>query len=604
MRGHAGASLGGMTIRRLPLPKHVRGVYLWAGSATVALQRAKFPDIPVDEKAHLHAHSCAAARELQRCGINLAFLSMNWGFPPEIEKAHWSEFEEAVRVYADAGIAVLGYVQSSNCLRVGSYAGKDWFAQDPDGRTIPYFRNRLMTCWNHPAWRAQVAERARQVVRAGATGVFFDNVWMGGTPWTLGGPVSGFAGCACARCHSAYRKRSGAPIPTRLRDDEATQTFLYWRAQIINECLTEWRQAVQQEDRDAIVLANNCDVGLRDTIGLFGLDPALLAGAQDALLLENVAMPAFTGKRLIANAIPLKALQALAPGKSVVSVAYERGIGLDGPPALQRVRRFIAEVKAVGAAPVLKGSEYLDARGWFSLITAPAFDQVRESAGQMLNWFAQHESLFEGCTPSPSVLVPIPERVTGRFWNQTMPAALLTGLALVRAQVPFAFATSTNKEHGSVPVITPFARWHRPQALAHNAVARQVFNGPMQSLSRAYFGNAHMRRSLDASGITARFLQSPFFNLPPDWSQILRCLPPVDMPASSDQAVLVERWRRNPHTTLLHLVNYSETAARVRLHGVTGVSVRLFTPDDNTGWTGAPGELRLDTYATVELTPG
>jgi Hypothetical glycosyl hydrolase family 15 len=179
-------------------PATMRGVYLWAGDATVRLQRAKFPDADVDVDAHRHAHSSEAARELAATGINYAFLTMNWGFPPEEETEYWDQFNDAVGRYHGEGFRVIGYVQASNCLAEGSHAGRDWYARTPAGRTIPYYRNRLMTCWNHPDWIEQVAARARQVVAAGADGVFFDNLWMGATPWILDGRVGGFAGCACA----------------------------------------------------------------------------------------------------------------------------------------------------------------------------------------------------------------------------------------------------------------------------------------------------------------------------------------------------------------------------------------------------------------------
>ncbi len=191
----------------LVTPATVRGVYLWAGDATIDLQRAKFPDSPVDEAAHHFAHTTEAARELARCGLNLAFLSMNWGFPPEREANHWAQFRDAALRYHDEGFRVIGYVQASNCLATGSYASRDWYALTPEGRTIPYFRRRLMTCWNHPAWIGEVGARALDVLDAGGDGVFFDNLWG----WALrrGCWTARWAGSRAAPARAAAM-RSGA----------------------------------------------------------------------------------------------------------------------------------------------------------------------------------------------------------------------------------------------------------------------------------------------------------------------------------------------------------------------------------------------------------
>ena len=179
-------------------PDPIRAVYLWAGSATVDLHHAKFPDRPVDAAAHRHAHTPEAAALLADAGFNWAFLSLNWGFPPERERAHRAEFEEAVRAYHGNGLRVIGYVQASNCLATGSYADRDWYAVTPAGRRVSYFRNRLMTCWNHSDWIREVGDRADLAIRLGADGVFFDNAWMGATPWVLGSSVGGFAGWSVA----------------------------------------------------------------------------------------------------------------------------------------------------------------------------------------------------------------------------------------------------------------------------------------------------------------------------------------------------------------------------------------------------------------------
>lgn len=561
-----------------------RGVYLWAGTATIQMQRIKFPDIAIDEDAHWHAHTPVAAAELARRGVNLAFLSMNWGFPPEIEQQHWQEFADAVRVYQDVGIDVMGYVQSSNCVKQGSYGNKDWYAVSPEGFDIPYFPNRLMTCWNHPEWVETVEQNAIRVIRAGARGVYFDNVWMGATPWILGG-VGGFAGCYCNRCRTRFRQESGENVPRRLNGSAVDDHYLSWRAKVVAERIQQWSAAIRAISDSAQVMLNNCDVVLRDTRAMFGLDPVLLAPHQDAILIENIAMPAAGPRRLVANALPLKAMRVLAGGKPVLSVSYEQGIGLDGPPSATRVRRFIAEVAAVGAHPILKASEYLDDRGRFSVITAPAFDASREAAGQMLNWLRDHASLLTSCDPDPDVVLDLRWQ---DGWYRGIRPRLLEALALVRAQVPFAFAVASSiprREHAA----TRYAR-HLTTLAADAALKR---------FSRAYFGRAQFRRRIDRSGVTAAFLRSHLFDLPDGW-QVLESSRYAHKPhAKSQHAILVERWHKQNGDSQLRLVNYTDAPVEVVLSGLE--DARLYSPDPATEWLDNDHRtLKLDCFALVE----
>jgi hypothetical protein len=334
-----------MDLATLSNPGLTRPVYLWAGQPTIDLQRVKFPDIPIDVRAHLRAHQEQGVAALRSLGVNIAFLSMNWGFPPEIEREHWREFAQARRLYNEAGIDVLAYVQASNCVASGSFADADWFALDHRGRRIPYYHRRFMTCWNHEGWIQQVRTQALRALEAGAQGVFFDNVWMGATPWVLGGALGGFAGCACGRCHAAYRRDTQHSIPVRLENDRPSESWLRWRAGIVQQRFADWCSAIRAHTPGAMVSSNSCDVVLRDTTGLFGLDYHALAPLQDALLVENVAMPRYDAarRRLVANALPLKAVRAAASGKPIFAVTYEHGIGLDASPSPRRLRRAICE---------------------------------------------------------------------------------------------------------------------------------------------------------------------------------------------------------------------------------------------------------------------
>lgn len=212
-------------------PGHHRPVYLWAGPGTIRMNRLKFMGAPVEEQVHLEAHTAAgAARIVQEAGFNCVYLMYNWGFPPEIEKRDWDDFQQAVAVYHAAGAQVFGYVQTSNCVYQGSFTTRDWYARDPQGRRYFYYTGRYMTCWLHPDWRDHLRSIVRGVVAAGADGVFFDNPWHGGGPLHLGGAWLGPAGCYCDRCRAAFRQDTGLAQPTTLHPQEHnSRRYLTWR---------------------------------------------------------------------------------------------------------------------------------------------------------------------------------------------------------------------------------------------------------------------------------------------------------------------------------------------------------------------------------------
>jgi hypothetical protein len=577
-------------------------VYLWAGQATIALQRIKFPDIGIDTHAHLEAHEPAGTRVLAGLGTNLAFLSMNWGFPPEIEQQYWREFERAVATYRATGISVFGYVQASNCVSTGSYTRADWYARDRRGRRVPYYHGRFMTCWNHTGWLDQVKGHALRALDAGAAGVFFDNVWMGATPWTLGRAVAGFAGCACVRCAAAYQQNTGLRIPSFVDSDAESQRYLQWRASVVRGRFAEWRNAIKTQAPHAHVLANNCDVILRDTLGLFGLDLSALAPLQDALLVENVAMPHSDERRgrLVANAIVLKAVRALAPGKPILALTYEHGIGLDRLPSAPRWRRALVEAAAVGALPTLKGSEYIDPHGRFSVITAPAFAPLRAALAPLLEWLREHAGLYQNVQPAPLVYVPLQPHAAGATWLANR-AALTLALALLRAQVPFAFVSAESP--GGAPLFpleqNPFDD-RRRKRLTDDPRFRRLLDPAMSALARGYFGTVWLRRSLDRSGLTRRFLESACFDLPSGWAAAQQLLPDRQEPlAAAEAPMLLERWQHDHGRYRLHLVNYRDEPIDVRVRA--GGPIILHSPDPGTVWLQSTHErLRLQSYAVLE----
>jgi hypothetical protein len=613
----------------LASPAGFRSVYLWAGRATVDLQHVKLPDLPVDVEAHEAAHTEASAQTLAAAGLNVVFLSMNWGFPPELERGHWDDFSRAADVYRRAGFHVLGYVQASNCVYAGSYRSRDWYARDPEGRPVPYYHGRRMTCLNHPEWQAEVRQHARRVLDLGGDGIFFDNIWMGATAWVLGGRLGGFAGCACSHCVAAFAADGGTRIPLRLDGGADAARYLDWRAGVVARRLSEWAAAVRERRPGAWVLANNCDVMLRDSAGLLGVDPARVARPQDALLVENVAMARHKPEkgRLIANALPLKALQALVPDRRVLALTYEHGIGIDGRPSGLRLRRALAEAAAVGAAPVLKGSEFLDARGRLTVLTAPDFTPMRDAAGAFLRWLGEHDFLYRDAEPAPAAGIYLDAEGLRTRWADVVPATFAVALALLRSGVPFTFFTPEGLRASSrdtPPVLVPPGVTPpsvpaglrlvvlppgipdipaAPSPFLQSAFARALADRPLRALARHYFGSARVRRAFDRAGLTARFLESPLFTLPRRSAEVLEALGPSPAPmVVSDRPVLAESWRSRDGVLRLHLVNYDDAVSRVSVPGQPAPTA-VYSPDGPVDVDSEHGlHVHVQTYAVLEWT--
>jgi hypothetical protein len=484
-----------------------------------------------------------------------------------------------------------------------------------------------MTCWNSEEWLEEVAAHARRAVEAGAAGVFFDNVWMGATPWTLGGAIGGFAGCWCARCRAAFHAASGLEIPRTLRNDECSARYLEWRSSVVRMRLGYWAQLVRRHRHDALIVANNCDVVLRDTRALFGSTLEHAGRYQDAVLIENIAMPRhdLARRRLTANALPVRVVRALVPDRPILTVTYEHGIGLDGPPDPRRVRRAIAELVALGASPILKGSEYLDSRGRFTVVTSEEFAPLRVALAPQLRWIDAHSARISGVCHDPAVHVLYDEVAFARAWARTASVTFAVAQALLAEGVPFGFVTRAGLRMGLAqgrsvlvpPGLAPPATISPARArlltvpdglavpaggpgwLSHG-VARRVADPILTRFATAYFASASTRRLVDRTGLTARFLQSPYFTIPRNHGMLRELLPVSELPAErADGAVLVERWCAGDGRSLLHLVNYEDRAVNIDWSG-PGAVPTLLSPDTETRWTDAGKRLQLECWAVLE----
>lgn len=564
---------------------HHRPVYLWAGQATVRMNRLKFMDAPVDEFVHEEAHQqLGAQRMAQEAACNWAYLMYDWGFPPEVEQTDWEDFRQAVQVYHAEGIKVFGYVQSSNCVYDGSYKEKDWYALDPQGKHFYYYTGRYMTCWLHPEWIEHLRQIVRGIVEAGADGVFYDNPWHGTDPMHFLGAWMGSAGCYCARCRAAYRDFSGAEIPTRISPstDKASRVYLHWRAGQVTQTLAELSAYARSINPNIFISANDYDAVMRPSYLVYGVDLAALAEIQNVVMIEDFAMPRWEGELLINNALTLRTAQALIGDTPLSTIPYDQGIGFDGVYSPRRFVQAIAEAAACGASTVIKGTEYVE-DGTFTLLTAEQFVSQRQAVGEINRWLEVHADLYMGRENIARIGLLHPGENLFWQWAQLAPLYFGAGQTLLAAGIPWRVVT-TDDDFSGLDVLLTFDEPHSnaglktvhipdlpgwaPRPLSfwdRHPRAHTVASIVVGRLYRAYFESRWFRAVGDKFGITSLYMASPLFNLPEfdDRQTLLDSLLEPQYPrVKSDIPVLVEFWQRGDEYQL-HLVNYATEPTKV-----------------------------------------
>lgn len=603
-----------------------RPVYLWAGPGTIRMNRLKFMGAPVDEEAHLEAYAETGARRVvQEMGCNWAYLTYNWGFPPEVEQEDWAAFQRATEVYHRLGGEVFAYIQTSNSVFDGSHQSRDWYAQDPTGRPIYYYTGRYMTCWLHPEWLAHLRERVRDAIARGADGIFFDNPWHGAQPLYWGGLWVGPAGCYCPRCRHAFRQATGLEIPRFIEpEDEATRLYLRWRAGTVARTLAGLAEEVRAIKPDARVSANDFDVVMRPSFLIYGIDVEQLARIQDILMVEDFGLPQWDGTRLVNNAITLRTVRALAGGTPISTISYDRGIGFDGVYPPRRFLQYMAEAVACGAIPVIKGTEFVE-QGRFTVLTAAPYAEQRASIGAYQRWLADHADLFVGRENVAPVAFQHPGDAMWTEWPRTAPLYFGVAQTLLRFGIPWRVVRSPEEAAGAQVLIT-LRPSHAPSSFAGRRIVlpdlptwrkqeeggrtfplpvRRLLETTMLGLYRSYFRSPLTRRWVDRLGLVHFFAQSPYFQMPPLplQEELIAAVGKVFPRVLSEQPVLIETWRRGPEEQV-HLVNYAKTAQEVQVEFESPRRGYRISPDE--GGTLEPFEgsrirFRLHVYAVLIL---
>jgi len=642
-------------------PGRHRPVYLWAGAGTIRMNQLKFMGAPVDKVVHLEAHTPTGARRMAiEAAFDWAYLTYDWGFPPEIEQEDWQAFRQAADIYHAAGMRLFGYIQTSNYVWEGSFRLKDWYAHDPRGRPFYYYTGRYMACWRHPEWRAHLRAMVLGVIEAGADGVFFDNPWHASQVFLMGGAWLGAAGCFCPRCRLAYRLEIGSEIPLHLSPgQETTDRYLRWRVDHVTQTLAELAGYARAIKPDILVSVNDFDVVMRPSYIICGIDLAALAKIQDVLMIEDYGLPRWENKKhsaplLVNNALTLRTARALAAGTPVSTDPYDKGIGFDDVYPPRRFQQGIAEAAACEVAMVVKGTEFV-ADGQFTLLTSERYAPQREAIGKYHRWLEEHASLYENRQNMAEIGLLYPGPALQQDWGRMAPRYFAAGQTLTAANLPWMVVTEAEKagelhylltfgqaafstdsenctgdfakhpgivscsSHKTIKVIStqpspgtgikvidvlrlPGWGLQPPSFLRRKAWLSRLIAPPIIETYRAYFRFRWARRLLDRLGMVHFFLQSPYFILPPQEMQqsLLTALGVVFKPQVQGEApLLVEHWRQGRQEQF-HLVNYATHPQRLTVDFGRNTRGEILSPDGaQATFNGTQVNLVLDVYTVL-----
>ncbi len=608
-----------------------RPVYLWAGHGTVRMNQLKFMDAPVDVFVHEEAHTQVGAKRIaEEAGFTWAYLMYNWGFPPEVESEDWEDFRKAVKIYHAEGIKVFGYVQTSNCAFQGSFTEKDWYAQDPKGQPIYYYTGRYMTCWLHSEWLDYLRQMSKGVVESDADGVFYDNPWFGAVPLHFEGAWSEPGGCYCPRCREAFRTESRLEIPKHIAPlyDQASRCYLDWRANVVTSTLQTLADYSRSINPNVFVSANDYDAVMQPAYIAHGIDLRGLAKTQDVVMIEDFTLPRWepgdsqNRPELVNNAITLRTALALVGDTPLSTDPYDKGIGFDDVYPARRLQQGIVEAAVCGATMVVKGTEYVDGDGIFTLLTAEKYALERAAVNEIHQWLSDHADLYTERRNAARVGLLYPEEGIRFQWDQLAPRYFGVCQTLTNAGIPWRVVTAGDDWEGLETVLTfekadhpksspriihiPYLPgWSLPEPsfFARHRGLLEFISGFLYWYYRAYFRYRWTRWITDKLGITQWFLQSPHFKMPPKDIQqtLMDFLGEIPTPrvVSTEAPVLIEEWQRGEERQI-HLVNYGPKPQTVKLFLGQLAKGQIISPDSKVvKFEGQEIELKLDLYSVL-----
>ncbi|NDJ84436.1 MAG: hypothetical protein GYB66_00985 [Chloroflexi bacterium] len=600
-----------------------RPIFLWGGPGTYRVTQLSFPRVPVDEKTFLFSHSIEGAERVAAMGFNWVFLAFHWGFPPELEDSHRESFRAAVHHFHQVGVKVIGTIQTSNCIAQGSYAEKDWYAQDTYGHKIYCFTGRSYTSLFHPDWLAEIRERIRELIATGADGIFFDNPWIGGVGHDVAEMPLGPIGSHDPYTQASYeRSFEGERVPVALSTRKARdQQYLEWRARSAAQQLGKWVEVARNLKPDTVVIANNFAPVARNSFATMGMDLKALAANQDVVFVDDLAWPRLQeDSSVVANAITLAASMSQVDPKPVVSKTAIKGYGFERMWTPDDIRRAIAESVAVNAPLVVQGSgiRHLDE---ITQLLHSRYRPQHDALEGMNHWLSEHADWLQARQPASPLAIYYPFDAAHWNWNQVTPIYFAACETLLLKGYPLrVIGANDSWEHVKIVLLPPGELGDAQDRLASFVAGggrvialgqkrpgladRTVWDGWRPLRARIPHWRWLRRRLNQGATISWRFyhryhvvrwlakrlkvqeamVHSPAYIVPPQpFQQVLieaigRDFSPR---VESEFPVLLTMWQEPNGQSQWHLVNYAEAPQKVTLQVGDLRAFEVFTMGSN-----------------------
>lgn len=586
-----------------------RPIYLWAGPGTIRMNKVKFMQVDVDEKVHMEAHEGEVANLVVNTMYqNWIHLTYSWGFPPEIEQEDWQSFESATQEYHKLSAKVFAYIQSSNCVFLGSFTNKNWYAITPQGKKVFYYSGRYMTCFQNQDWINYLKERIADAINRGADGIFFDNMWYGLQPNSLFNTWLGGAGCYCSACKQKYASEEGRLIPTftDLKNQEVLD-YIDWRAEKMTEVIQKLSTYARSLKSDVVISANDYDPVMRPTKLIFGIDFQALAKIQDVTMIENFALPKWEiqpEEKLVNNTLTIRNTQPFLPEFKHLSVlSYDVGIGFDPVYPARRILTGMAEAAALGCSMTTKGTEYHDGKK-MTLLTAPEYKSQQEAIGRFHRWLQENQSIYQSQIERyADIAILHPGDLLWQKWHQLAPIYFAIQQTLLSVGIPWKVISSLEDAKPGNQVII-FDESKIPQSSTHNLSIinamdfsfskdipdsffnrnpslRNTLSTITDQLIRGYHGSRSMRKLMDWFGMAKLVTHTPFFMLPNN-SIRRELLQKINAEGTfrviSEHPVLIDIWKTNKGEYNIHLANYHAQSQSILLKTPQPWKLKIISP--------------------------
>jgi hypothetical protein len=324
-------------------------------------------------------------------------------------------------------------------------------------------------------------------------------------------------------------------------------------------------------------------------------------------MIENFCLPNWEPAkrtRFPNNAMTIRTARSKLPKNKLLSVlSYDVGIGFDDVYPTRRILQSMAEITALGASIIAKGTEYFNGNE-MTLITAPEYQKQQQGIGSFNAWLSLNAGLFVDRTNIAPLALVDPGEELWKNWFHISPIFFGCMQTLTKAGIPWKvingssigqettnILTFTNQalqslsvEHQPKIVHIPDIKYWKPKSesfLNRHRVLHRLISTIVEGLIRTYHSKPFFRKLFDRFGMAKLITQTPLFFIPEVLRQkeLIAAIPSAMFPKiESLEPVLIDIWRQKDSYTQIHLVNYADQPQSISVHFGKKVNGEIIFP--------------------------